>query len=97
MFSYPSASSSQISLNLGSEEQSTGSLRKDPSAQLSDNKLLQEKNDTPKGPTSRREWLREWQNSKPTPVLPCSAKAVYRLADSMISPMLSRTVTNMPT
>lgn len=33
-------------------------------------------------PTSRREWIRKWQQSRPGRPAPCSAKAVYRLADS---------------
>jgi len=33
-------------------------------------------------PTSRREWIRKWQQSHPGRPSPCSAKAVYRLADS---------------
>lgn len=33
-------------------------------------------------PTSRREWIRRWQQCRPGRPAPCSAKAVYRLADS---------------
>jgi hypothetical protein len=45
--------------------------------------------------TSRKEWIKEWcQNNfgKPTP---CSAKAVYRLADSTCSGMTKNYV-NLP-
>jgi hypothetical protein len=44
--------------------------------------------DLPKGgnstetPTSRREWIRKWQQIHPGRPSPCSAKAAYRLADS---------------
>lgn len=31
---------------------------------------------------SRRDWLQQWQQNNPGKPLPCSAKAVYRLADS---------------
>jgi hypothetical protein len=34
-------------------------------------------------PTSRREWIRKWQQSHPGRPSPCSAKAVYRLADKL--------------
>ncbi|KAG1745859.1 uncharacterized protein EDB91DRAFT_1236190 [Suillus paluster] len=33
-------------------------------------------------PTSRREWIRKWQQGHPGRPSPCSAKAAYRLADS---------------
>jgi hypothetical protein len=45
--------------------------------------------DVPKGgsstetPTSRREWIRKWQQSHPGRPSPCSAKAAYRLADKL--------------
>lgn len=55
---------------------------KDPNAH--DNKATQEKkNDLEKRFASRKEWLKEWRQSKPDRVPPCSGKAVYRLADSM--------------
>ncbi|KAI9573542.1 hypothetical protein HD554DRAFT_2202227 [Boletus coccyginus] len=34
-------------------------------------------------PTSRREWIKKWQQSRPGRPAPCSAKAVYRLADKL--------------
>ncbi|KAG1774866.1 hypothetical protein EV702DRAFT_974138 [Suillus placidus] len=34
-------------------------------------------------PTSRREWIQKWQQSHPGRPSPCSAKAVYRLADKL--------------
>lgn len=34
-------------------------------------------------PTTRALWIREWGYENPSRPLPCSAKAVYRLADSM--------------
>ncbi|KAG9315722.1 hypothetical protein JVU11DRAFT_3369 [Chiua virens] len=34
-------------------------------------------------PTSRREWIRKWQQSRSGRPAPCSAKAVYRLADKL--------------
>ncbi|KAJ8593818.1 hypothetical protein M405DRAFT_785433 [Rhizopogon salebrosus TDB-379] len=34
-------------------------------------------------PTSRREWIRKWQQAHPERPSPCSAKAVYRLADKL--------------
>ncbi|KAG1715720.1 hypothetical protein ID866_1436 [Astraeus odoratus] len=34
-------------------------------------------------PTSRREWIRRWQQNHPAQPAPCSAKAVYRLADKL--------------
>lgn len=34
-------------------------------------------------PTSRREWIRKWQQSHPGRPSPCSAKAVFRLADKL--------------
>ncbi|KAG2362695.1 hypothetical protein BDR07DRAFT_1579515 [Suillus spraguei] len=34
-------------------------------------------------PTSRREWIRKWQQAHPGRPSPCSAKAVYRLADKL--------------
>ena len=37
-------------------------------------------------PTSRAEWIREWGMANPGRPLPCSAKAVYRLADSECTP-----------
>ena len=37
-------------------------------------------------PTSRAEWIREWGLANPGRPLPCSAKAVYRLADSESTP-----------
>lgn len=45
-------------------------------------------NDGPKAlahtdnPTSRREWIKKWQQCRPGRPAPCSAKAVFRLADS---------------
>lgn len=33
-------------------------------------------------PTSRKEWIAEWERRNPNRPRPCSAKAVYRLADS---------------
>ncbi|KAG1772339.1 hypothetical protein EDD22DRAFT_860612 [Suillus occidentalis] len=45
--------------------------------------------DLPKGgnstetPTSRREWIRKWQQNHPGRPSPCSAKAAYRLADKL--------------
>ena len=33
-------------------------------------------------PTSRREWIKKWQQCRPGRPAPCSAKAAYRLADS---------------
>ena len=38
-------------------------------------------------PTSRAEWIREWAMANPGRPLPCSAKAVYRLADSEYTPL----------
>ena len=37
-------------------------------------------------PTSRAEWIREWGLANPGRPSPCSAKAVYRLADSESNP-----------
>lgn len=37
---------------------------------------------TKSGPISRRSWITEWQSNNPGRPTPCSAKAVYRLADS---------------
>lgn len=34
-------------------------------------------------PTSRREWIKRWQQNHPAEPAPCSAKAVYRLADKL--------------
>ncbi|KAI6129990.1 hypothetical protein EDD17DRAFT_1176409 [Pisolithus thermaeus] len=34
-------------------------------------------------PTSRREWIKRWQQNHPIEPAPCSAKAVYRLADKL--------------
>ncbi|OAX42125.1 hypothetical protein K503DRAFT_683973 [Rhizopogon vinicolor AM-OR11-026] len=34
-------------------------------------------------PTTRREWIRKWQRGHPERPSPCSAKAVYRLADKL--------------
>lgn len=34
------------------------------------------------GPSSRRAWLKNWQRNNSGKILPCSAKAVYRIADS---------------
>ena len=34
------------------------------------------------GSSTRKEWIRDWERSNPGRVRPCSAKAVYRLADS---------------
>ncbi|KAG2155894.1 uncharacterized protein EDB93DRAFT_1335600 [Suillus bovinus] len=34
-------------------------------------------------PTSRREWIRRWQQNHPGRPSPCSAKAAYRLADKL--------------
>ncbi|KIJ62629.1 hypothetical protein HYDPIDRAFT_182673 [Hydnomerulius pinastri MD-312] len=34
-------------------------------------------------PTSRREWIKKWQQTRPDRPAPCSAKAVYRLADKL--------------
>lgn len=34
-------------------------------------------------PTSRREWIQRWQQNHPAEPAPCSAKAVYRLADKL--------------
>ncbi|KAH0832106.1 hypothetical protein J3R83DRAFT_13015 [Lanmaoa asiatica] len=34
-------------------------------------------------PTSRREWIKKWQQCRPGRPAPCSAKAVYRLADKL--------------
>ncbi|GJJ09526.1 hypothetical protein Clacol_003749 [Clathrus columnatus] len=82
--SYPSASSSQITLNLNSGEQCMGGLAKELNAQGYDNKLVQgKKTDGTQGPASRKEWLEEWRSGNSNRVSPCSAKAVYRLADSM--------------
>ena len=33
-------------------------------------------------PTSRREWIKKWQQCRPGRPAPCSAKAIFRLADS---------------
>lgn len=38
--------------------------------------------EAPPGASSRREWIRDWVRGNPGQTLPCSAKAVYRLADS---------------
>jgi hypothetical protein len=35
------------------------------------------------GPTSRSGWINEWQSNNPGRPTPCSAKAVYRLADKL--------------
>ena len=35
-------------------------------------------------PNTRRSWITEWQTNNPGRPTPCSAKAVYRLADSML-------------
>ncbi|KIM89085.1 hypothetical protein PILCRDRAFT_812980 [Piloderma croceum F 1598] len=35
------------------------------------------------GPISRRSWITEWQSNNPRRPTPCSAKAVYRLADKL--------------
>lgn len=35
------------------------------------------------GESTRRAWLKTWELSNPGRPRPCSAKAVYRLADSM--------------
>ncbi|EGN98449.1 hypothetical protein SERLA73DRAFT_109945 [Serpula lacrymans var. lacrymans S7.3] len=35
------------------------------------------------GPTSRREWIKRWSKNNPERPAPCSAKAVYRLADKL--------------
>ncbi|KAI6042698.1 hypothetical protein EDC04DRAFT_2966012 [Pisolithus marmoratus] len=34
-------------------------------------------------PTTRREWIKRWQQNHPAQPAPCSAKAVYRLADKL--------------
>ncbi|KAH7920470.1 hypothetical protein BV22DRAFT_1039810 [Leucogyrophana mollusca] len=34
-------------------------------------------------PSSRRDWIKRWQQSHPERPAPCSAKAVYRLADKL--------------
>jgi hypothetical protein len=39
---------------------------------------------TKSGPVSRRSWITEWQINNPGRPTPCSAKAVYRLADSKL-------------
>ncbi|KDQ62554.1 hypothetical protein JAAARDRAFT_30458 [Jaapia argillacea MUCL 33604] len=35
------------------------------------------------GPSSRREWIKDWEENNPGRPGPCSAKAVYRLADKL--------------
>ena len=50
------------------------------------NKPPQDKQDVPQqGPKTRKEWLKEWETNNCGRVLPCSAKAVYRLADSELT------------
>lgn len=42
-------------------------------------------------PMSRRDWIKKWQQCRPGRPAPCSAKAVYRLADSEWIPAHSMT------
>jgi len=88
----PFPSSSQTSLMLppaSTGEQSLGyygNTGKEPISSLYPNKaLLQDKKDElqPQGPKTRKEWLKEWARNNPGRVMPCSAKAVYRLADKL--------------
>ncbi|KAF8584490.1 hypothetical protein K439DRAFT_1346016, partial [Ramaria rubella] len=47
-------------------------------------KYPHDKKDLPQqGPNTRRQWLKEWEMTNPGRILPCSAKAVYRLADKL--------------
>jgi hypothetical protein len=85
----PPPSSSQTSLMLppaSSGEQSStyyGNPTKEPLGSLYSSKPPQEiKGSMVQGPRTRRQWLKEWESNNPDRVLPCSAKAVYRLADS---------------
>ena len=51
------------------------------------NKPSYDKRDAPQqGPRTRKEWLKDWEANNLGKVLPCSAKAVYRLADSELVP-----------
>lgn len=34
------------------------------------------------GPATRAEWIKEWERGHPGKPKPCSAKAIYRIADS---------------
>ncbi|KIJ45648.1 hypothetical protein M422DRAFT_59802 [Sphaerobolus stellatus SS14] len=43
----------------------------------------EKKDDGPPAPKTRKEWLTEWAKNNPGRVMPCSAKAVYRLADKL--------------
>jgi hypothetical protein len=36
------------------------------------------------GPKTRREWMTEWETANPGRPRPCSAKAIYRLADRRV-------------
>ena len=84
----PPPSSSQTSLMLppSSGEQSSvyhGGTTKEPIGPPYSNKPPQDKKESiVQGPRTRRQWLKEWESNNPGRVLPCSAKAVYRLADS---------------
>ncbi|KAF8527990.1 hypothetical protein BU17DRAFT_73654 [Hysterangium stoloniferum] len=86
----PFPSSSQASLMLPpaiTGDQSLGyygNTGKEPISSYP-NKALQDKKDELQlqGPKTRREWLKEWARNNPGKVMPCSAKAVYRLADKL--------------
>jgi len=60
-------------------EQSFSFTPKDPIPPV---KQTEKKEEGPLTPSTRKEWLREWEKNNPGRVLPCSAKAAYRLADS---------------
>ncbi|KAF8496671.1 hypothetical protein JB92DRAFT_3125987 [Gautieria morchelliformis] len=86
----PPPSSSQTSLMLppaSSGEQSStyyGNTTKELLGSLYSNKPPQEiREPVVQGPRTRRQWLKEWESNNPGRVLPCSSKAVYRLADKL--------------
>lgn len=69
------SSTLSLPLQLLSEGQNiTGAMKAGPQSNVPANQ----------GPDSRRAWIAEWQNNNPGRPTPCSAKAVYRLADSAL-------------
>jgi hypothetical protein len=48
----------------------------------------------PEPASSRAEWIREWMESNPGRPAPCSAKAMYRVADSELDSFFEDPFTN---
>lgn len=94
----PPPSSSQMSLTLppaSSGEQSSayyGNTSKEPLGPLHSKTPQDKKELSTQGPRTRRQFLKDWEANNPGRVLPCSAKAVYRLADSESSTYLRSSI-----